>query len=86
MVFLVSPEAYILFLPGFGIVTHTVTTAKKPIFGCLRYSYAMPFMGILGFIVGAHNMFTAGLDADTRVYFTATTIIIAILNGIKIFS
>ncbi len=73
-------------LPGFGIVTHRASTAKESILGCLGYGCAMPSIGIFGFIVGVHNMFTAGLGADTRVYFTTTTIIIAILTGIKTFS
>ena len=78
---------YILIVPAFGLISQVVSTfSRKPVFGYLGMAYAMVAIGVVGFVVWAHHMYTVGMNLDAQIYFTAATLVIAVPTGIKIFS
>jgi len=81
------PEVYILILPAFGLVSQVLSKeVNKRVFGKTSMLSAMLSIAFLGFIVWGHHMFVVGLDVDSRAYFNAATLLIAVPTACKVFN
>nr|YP_009514115.1 cytochrome c oxidase subunit 1 [Cladonia apodocarpa]AXY96073.1 cytochrome c oxidase subunit 1 [Cladonia apodocarpa] len=81
------PEVYILIIPGFGAISTTISaSSNKSVFGYLGMVYAMMSIGVLGFVVWSHHMYSVGLDVDKIVFTVKILLYAAVPTGIKIFS
>lgn len=81
------PAVYIMIMPFFGVVSEVIPVhSRKPIFGYRAIAYSSLTISFLGLIVWAHHMFTSGTPGWLRMFFMATTMLIAVPTGIKVFS
>ena len=81
------PEVYVLILPSMGIVSEVIPVfSRKPLFGYAAIVFAGASIGVLGFGVWAHHMFTTGLGTVPALVFSATTMGIGVPTGVKIFN
>jgi cytochrome c oxidase subunit I len=80
------PAVYLMILPIFGIMSEVIPPhARKPIFGYKAIAYSSLAICIVGLFVWVHHMFTSGTPAWMRVFFTISTLIVAVPTGVKIF-
>jgi cytochrome c oxidase subunit 1 len=81
------PAVYIMILPAMGIISEVLPVfARKPIFGYKMIAYSTVAIALLGFLVWAHHMFTAGIGPWLQTFFMLATMTIAVPTGVKIFS
>ncbi len=81
------PEVYILILPAMGIVSEVLPTfSRKPLFGYTVVVYSGVLIGFMGWGVWSHHMFSVGLGPIADSVFSATTMLIAVPTGVKIFN
>jgi len=81
------PEVYILILPAMGIVSEVLPTfSRKPLFGYTVVVYSGVLIGFMGWGVWSHHMFSVGLGPIADSVFAATTMLIAVPTGVKIFN
>jgi cytochrome c oxidase subunit I len=81
------PEVYILIFPAFAIMSEVVPVfSRKPIFGKPAMVGAAVAIGFISMSVWAHHMFTVGMTSISNTFFAASTLVVAIPTGIKIFN
>ena len=81
------PEVYVVVLPAFGVISEVLSTsARRTVFGYKSMVFALAGIGILGFIVYGHHMFTSGMSPVLRFVTMLTTMLVAVPTGIKVFN
>jgi cytochrome c oxidase subunit I len=81
------PEVYLAILPGMGVVSHIISTfSRKPVFGYKVMAYATVAIGVLGFLIWGHHMFTSGMGPNLSMAFSALTLAIGVPSGVKTFN
>ena len=81
------PEVYILMLPGFACASEIIPVfSRKPIFGRAAMIGATVAIGLLAVGVWAHHMFAVGMSSSSNIFFVASTMLVGVPTGIKIFN
>jgi cytochrome c oxidase subunit 1 len=81
------PAVYIMIVPGMAVVSELIATfSRRAIFGYFAIAMSSLGLALVGFLVWAHHMFTAGISEFAAMLFSALTFLVAIPSGVKVFN